>query len=260
MSRVLKSSQIIVDKNKYRLPIKDSISNIAKKRTDDISNSESNEGENLKERLKEEENLISKKIEEMNLLYEQRINDARKEENRIISEAYEKSKKIMEQSRKEGFEQGKKEGFKEGKLQADSIIQEALTIKRQTEANMRSLVNGLEEEIIKLTISTVEKILNKKVEEEYDVILNLIKIGLEKCAFTENLILRVSVDDYDFVLSSKDKILALSQNINDIIIKQDKSLSKGSCIIDTQSGSVDSSIKTQFDQVKEMFEELLKSE
>lgn len=118
----------------------------------------------------------------------------------------------------------------------------------------------LENEVVSLTVNTVEKILNRKVDEEHDVILSLIHLGLEKCAYTEDLALRVSPDDYDFAISIKDKILVLSQNINDIAIKQDRFLTKGSCILDSASGSIDSSIWTQFNQVKEMFEELLKSE
>lgn len=259
MSRVLKSSQVILDKNTYKLPLFNPISNISLDNSDtQLSNSE-NDDINEKN-IEKDEAVISRKIEEMNQLYEETINNANAEANKIISEAYEKSEEIMEQSRHEGFLQGKNEGFEEGKLAADSIIQEALAIKKQTESNMKSLACELEEDIIKLTFSTVEKILNKKIEEEYDTILGLIKIGLEKCAFTENLVLRVSIDDYDFAISSKDKILALSQNINDITIVQDNSLGKGSCIIDTPSGSIDSSIETQFNQVKEMFEDLLRNE
>ncbi|SKC74446.1 FliH/SctL family protein [Maledivibacter halophilus] len=251
MSRVLKSSQIILDKNKYKLPIDTPF----KKPSDEKVEKELME----KEKEKEEEILKAKQKEEMDKLYEETINNANDEADKIISEAYEKSKKIMESAYEEGFNEGKLKGFEEGRASADSIIQEALELKRQSEAKMKSLIEGLEEEVVNLTISAIEKILNRKVEEN-DIVFNLIHAGLEKCAFTEDLVLRVSPEDYDFASSSKDKILVLSQNINDIIIKQDKALKKGSCIIDTPSGSVDSSVWVQFNEVKEMFEELLRNE
>lgn len=150
--------------------------------------------------------------------------------------------------------------LKKEKKQAESLITEALNIKEAVLKSKKQLLKDIEEDVISLVIDTVEKILNKKVEEDYETIYNLIQLGLEKCAFTENLILRVSPEDYDFVISIKDKILALSENISDIQIKQDKSLRKGSCIIDTSSGSIDSSIWTQFNHVKEIFEELLRGE
>lgn len=251
MSRVLKSSQIIVDKDKFKLPqmpptIVPNVREVAE--------------EDDETKLKNVEALISEKMNEMDELYEKTLREAREEADMIISQAYEKSKEIMEAARQEGFLKGQDEGFEEGKKQADSIIQEALIIKRKIEADAKEMAANFEREVVNLVVTTIEKILNKKVDEEKDIIQNLIYSGLEKCAYTENLVLRVSPEDYEFAISIKDKILVLSQNVSDITIKQDKSLLRGSCIIDSSSGSIDSSIWTQFNQVKEMYEELLRIE
>jgi len=251
LSRVLKSSQVILDNDKFKLPLSIPI----KKKPEKLV-----EKDNEEEIEKNIELILEEKMKEIDELYEKTISDARAEADRIISDAYEQSKGIMDQAKQEGFSEGKIEGFDEGKNLADSIIQEALTIKRKVEADTKLAAMELENEVVSLTVNTVEKILNRKVDEEHDVILSLIHLGLEKCAYTEDLALRVSPDDYDFAISIKDKILVLSQNINDIAIKQDRFLTKGSCILDSASGSIDSSIWTQFNQVKEMFEELLKSE
>lgn len=251
MSRVLKSSQVILDEDKYKLPH----SITFKKKSVEVSDDNSE-----KQVEKDVEMMIAEKMEEIDKLYETARANAHEEADKIICEAYEKSKGIKEQARQEGFLEGKNEGFKEGKNEADSIIEEALVLKRKIEKDKKSAARDLEKEVIELTISTIEKILNRKIEEEHDTIQSLIGLGLEKCAFTEDLIVRVSPEDYDFAVSIKDKILALSQGVNDIAIKQDISLAKGSCIIDSSSGSIDSSIWTQFSQVKEIFEELLRSE
>jgi len=251
LSRVLKSSQVILDKDKYKLPNKMAFEKKSVEAVKD--NQEKKADENI-------EMIIAEKMKELDELREKTIANAREEADRIIGEAYEKSKDIMEKARQKGFLEGKKEGFEEGRVEADSIINEALTIKRKVEADKKLAAKDLEKEIIELTISTIEKILNRKIEEEYDIIQGLIQIGLEKCAFTEDLVVRVSPEDYEFTASIKDRILVLSKSVNDIAIKQDMSLVKGSCIIDSSSGSIDSSIETQFSQVKEMFEELLRSE
>lgn len=245
MSRVLKSSQIILDNNMYKITFEESAI-----KTQTINN---DTAQNSEEKLR-------KMYDEIEHLKKNKLLEAKKEAEKIISDAYEKAKIIMEQARMEGFDEGKKQGFEEGKQYADEIIKEALSIKEEIIHSKKKLIKNIEEDVINLTIRTIEKILNKKIDEDYDIIYGLIQSGLEKCAFTDNLILRVSPDDYEFVWQIKDKILALSENITDIIIKQDKSLNKGSCIIDTSSGSVDSSIWTQFNQVKETFEEILKGE
>jgi len=239
LSKILKSSQVIIDENLYEF----TPSNISNKDLENYSSDNKDDTVN-------EIEVYRKKI----------IDKAKEEAEDIIRGALEKSTNIMEQARKEAYEIGKKEGFQEGKRLADSIIQEALNIKNEVIQTKQNLIKDLEEEIIELVIKTIEKILNKKIEEDYEILFNIIDTGLKKCAFTDNLTLRISPEDYDLAISSKDKILALSENIEDIVIKQDKSLHKGSCIIDTSSGSIDSSIWTQFNQVKEIFEELLKNE
>ncbi|MDK2917385.1 MAG: flagellar assembly protein FliH [Candidatus Petromonas sp.] len=246
MSRILKSSQVVIDKDKFIL---------SSRILTDKKNKKIDDGNNKKEfhETKAKELEVEKKVQK-------KIKEAKEEAEKIIGEAYEKSKNIMQQAQRDGYEKGKELGFEEGKKQAESLITEALNIKEAVLKSKKQLLKDIEEDVISLVIDTVEKILNKKVEEDYETIYNLIQLGLEKCAFTENLILRVSPEDYDFVISIKDKILALSENISDIQIKQDKSLRKGSCIIDTSSGSIDSSIWTQFNHVKEIFEELLRGE
>lgn len=251
MSRVLKSSQVILDNDKFKLPLSAPIKRKSAKPV------EERDEKGIK---KNAEIIFEEKMKEIDEICQKTMDDARADADRIIADAYEKSKAIMDQARQEGFLEGKSNGFEEGKSLADSIIQEALTIKTKVESDTKHAAKELECEVISLAIATIEKILNKKIDEEHDIIQNLISIGLEKCAYTEELALRVSPHDYDFAVSIKDKILVLSQNVSDIIIKQDKSLAKGSCILDTASGSIDSSIWTQFNQVKEMFEEVLKSE
>lgn len=242
MSKVLKSSQIILDKEKFKV--------VSKRETTssdsllDTSNTSS------------EEDSISKVKNECQQLIDSATADAKT----IINEAYEKAKHIMEQGRLQGYSEGKEQGFQEGKELAESIINEALNIKQEVLDSKKNMLQRLEEELIELTLFTIEKIINQKIEDDYEIVFNLIKSGLEKCAFTDNLVLRISPEDYDFAVSSKDKILALSENIQDIKIKQDKSLKKGSCVIDTLSGSIDSSISTQINYVKQIFQELLKSE
>ncbi|QXM06150.1 FliH/SctL family protein [Crassaminicella indica] len=206
------------------------------------------------------EAIYNQKMQEIEALVKEKLAEAENQAQRIISDAYEDAKTIYENAKKDGFEAGKCEGYEVGKAESDKLIKEALDIKNEVLMTKKSLVSQLEKESIELIINIVEKILNMKIEDSYETIIGLVKAALSKCAYTESLVLRVSPDDYDYAISAKDKILVLAENIDDIKIKQDPSLKKGSCILDTVSGSIDSSIKTQFDQIKSLFHEILESE
>lgn len=206
------------------------------------------------------EAIHNEKMKEIEKLVKQRMAEAEKQAQTIIHDAYEDAKGIYENAKKDGFEKGRPEGYETGKDEANLLIKEALNIKNEVLKTKKNIVEGLEEQSIKLVIHTVEKILNKEVKDTYDTIIGLVKAGLSKCAYTESLVLRVSPDDYNYTESAKNKILCLAENIDDITIKQEPSLKKGSCIIDTVSGSIDCSIETQLNQIKSLFTEILESE
>jgi flagellar assembly protein FliH len=216
--------------------------------------------EEIKEPEIDFEEIYNQKMKEIEILAKEKIEEANKQAQRIIGDAYEDAKKIYENAKNDGFIQGKTEGYGVGKSEGDKIIKEALNIKNEILKTKKEFVLKMEKDGIDLIIDTVERILNMKIEDSYQTIIGLVKAALSKCAYTESLVLRVSPDDYGYAISAKDKILTLAENVDDINIKQDPSLKKGSCILDTVSGSIDSSIQTQFNQIKSLFEEILESE
>lgn len=204
--------------------------------------------------------ILQNKMQVLEEEIQNRLRNASVEAEKIIQEAYENAKEIYQNAKAEGYEEGKKEGYEDGKSEADYLIQEALQIKEALQRSKREAAKAFEKELVDLVIETVEKILYERVEDSYETIIGLIKLGLEKCTYTDSLVIRVSPEDYGYAISARPKILSLAENIDDIQIKQDAAFKKGSCVIDTISGSIDSSIETQLNQIKELFKELLESE
>jgi len=205
--------------------------------------------------------VYEKKMKEAEAITAAKLQQAEMQAQQIISEAHEDEKRIYEEAKIKGYDEGYSAGYHDGKKEAEALIQEALGIKNELLQKKKELFRNIEKDCIELVIRTIEKILHQKIDApSEETILGLIRGALEKCAYTESLILRVSPEDYEHAQSVKDKILCLVENIDEIQIKQDASLQKGSCILDTVAGSIDSSIHTQFEQVKSILEELLKNE
>lgn len=214
--------------------------------------------EQCKERLDEANRYRDDIINTANLDAKDIIDTARNDGEKIVSDAYDKSKEILEKARKDGYNEGVDKGFEEGKRISDEIIQDALNIKEEWKKLREQLYKESEGEMVNLVMETIKKMVDIKLQDDHEFILGLISKGLEKVSYTDNLTIRVSGEDYGYAISFKDRILALAENIDDIEIKQDNSLKSGSCVIDTDAGSVDSSIWNQFEEVKTMFEQLLK--
>ena len=188
---------------------------------------------------------------------EETISRTRTEQQTIISEAYEESNNILENSRKKGYEQGVLEGREEGLRTVDNLIEEVKQMKQNVLSERKTVAKELEKQVIELIISCVKKILNHELERNHKLLLNLVENGIEKCTYTDSLIIRVGENDYETVNSSKNKIYIMTEGIDNIEVKKDPALEDGSIIIETVSGTVDASLQTQITQIEQMFYEIL---
>lgn len=218
-------------------------------------------------------------IEEAKKEYEKIIENANKEALKIVEEAenqkedminlaYERSKEVFTQSKndgyKEGYEIGYVEGFdkgySEGKIISDKLIKESLEIKNGYINKTNNLLKDLEEDIIELVISIYEKVINKKTEEDNELIVSLVLKGISNLDLTEKLTIITSKEDYNMLEMSKGEILAKASMISELEIKYDVSLEKGDCILETAKGNIDVSLKHQLDEVKELLTTILNNE
>jgi flagellar assembly protein FliH len=258
----VKSSQLIIDKKKYVLnndfvvPEKKVVEEPVERSYEPVEMDEDRRKEIDDElRIMKEEMLEAVKVESDRILSE-----AQAEKQSLIQQGMDQMQQTKESARQEGYSQGYEEGINKGYSEVNDLIEEALSYKDKYFSKFSAIKDESEAQLTQVIIDTVEKILNKHVKEDYELIGGLVETALEKCAYTAHLTLRVAPEDYDSAVSIKRYILSLTENVESIDIKQDNALKPGSCVIDTDAGSVDSSIHTQFENVKNKFIELLQSE
>ncbi|WFD11675.1 FliH/SctL family protein [Tepidibacter hydrothermalis] len=255
MSKIIKHNQVNISEEKIvgLQPRSITVDNKSQEKKLKIENEINNLILKKNDILKEIELIKQDSIKEKNNI----IETAHKEYETIINSANEKAKVELDKYKQEGYQKGYEEGFEEGQQKSiekyQSEIDEAINVKNSVIEWKKNEVDKMEKDIINLVINSVDKIIKVKLEENDDIILNLIKEALNKLTFTEKLIVRVSDDDFEKVNSSRDKILAMAGYIDDIQVKVDKSLEKGDLIIDTSAGTVNPSIKNQFEIIKEEF-------
>ncbi len=259
MSNVIKS---------FRILEKDFVQNQVEKAQGDESIDVKVKEIMLEEAKKEAENII--------IIAEERskqiLKDVEKEKNDILIKAKDKSEIMMDEAKKEGHREGYEEGFdkglqegydkgyNEGKTVSDGLIEESIDIKNDYIETRNNLLEELEEDIIKLVIEIYEKIFDKEIEENDDMITSLVLKGIKNLDPTDKLTIIVSKDDFDTLSKAKDEILAKASLINELEIKYDINLTKGDCILETSKGNIDISIKDQINEVRELLTTILNNE
>lgn len=238
MSSIIKSSYIIQTDKTNIIDQKEHLDNIKEKMIDDAK--------------KEYDRIIKEaksKADEM-------IWNAQVEYENSLEEAYAKSTKIIEDSQKKGYE----EGFEIGKNEANKLIQEAIDVKKEYYIQKDNLLLEIEDDVITLVMDICEKVIGKTLADDRETILSIITKGINSLNVKESLVIKVSPSDYDLVEMSKQKILAMANLVEDIKVKPDNTLEVGGCIIETSKGSVDTSVKTQLEEIDTLLKDLLNRE
>ena len=258
LSSIVRSSHVILDNKKFVLSTKITTPEIPPEELlalEKEHHKKQSADEIIKEASDEARRIIERAMEEAQV----HIQEATQEVERIISDGMDQTIEIKDKAKNEGYQEGQKEGFAEGRQVAQTLVEEALAVKEEAIQNYRKLLEETEPEVMEMVIDICSKVLNQRITDD-GYIVGLIKMAIDKCTYTTDIILRVSEDDYDYVIMEKDKILVLCENVEDLIVKMDRSLQRGACIVESPSGTIDSSVQVQLDYVVNRIKEILVSE
>lgn len=199
-------------------------------------------------------------IEDAKEMYLRIIEEANSEARSIVKSAEEEAIRLLAEARENGYKEGHEAGYLDGRKEAGAMLEEASGIREFLDGRKCDIYREAEAEILQLVLDISKKVIGDEVTQDKEAILSLVNQALQKCAFKKQLALRVSSRDYDFILENKERICTLVEGISDIEIVSDLSLSSGSCIVETPSGEINSSIDIQIKEIEKIFTYLLGNE
>ena len=186
----------------------------------------------------------------------QQLREAAEEECRLLRmEAEEECKRLItdstsktENERKSVLSEAQKRGYEEGRQraeqEAEQLRQELQEKIRAQEAEYEQKIRMLEPDIVELVSELIHNLTGVLIEERKDIILHMIQHSLLGLEHSNNYILRVSKDDFEFVNSKKqDLINELQCGKVEIIV--DPMLKSNQCTIETDSRIIDCSLDVQ---------------
>ena len=265
MSSVIKSSQV-----------KLTVNNIVEDKLYKQKQSLEQKKEFLNKTKYEYEKIINTAKQQADDILSKAIHEASEGKASIIESAKREAENLKEEKKKEGHGEGYREGyesgfhegnskgyeegFSQGRSESEKLIEEANKIKKEYLQEREKTLGSIEKDVISLVLHTCEKILNQSLIENEETIVDLVLKGIASLDNKDSVIVRVSKEDFEKVEESKENILSKASLIESLDIKWDSNLQKGECVVESSKGSVEVSISTQIDKMKEMIEELLDSE
>lgn len=205
------------------------------------------------------------------------INEAIAEAERIVAQAEKTAAQCLDEAHKEaallkqqahdegqqqgyqagqqdGYQAGLQQGRQDGKAEMEQVIADAIAKAQQmldaSQQDAKEMILGAERQIVDIALTVARKIIAYEVAENPMVVLPLVKAALQKVSDQEEVVIRVSADDFDSVLMAKKDLQAMVGREHALKIIVDHTIDSGSCIIDTSYGAVDARLDTQFETIK----------
>ena len=194
------------------------------------------------------------------------ISDARNEAAALTIAAREEAEEERGRARQEGYQEGYREGRAEGseeirktlgKEYEDKICKDDEMLKHVIDelyTERKTTYDGLEEEIINLTMDIVKKIIYPAEEAIGGIFESIIRNALKQIAPEGKIIIRVSPAEYERFFSSGSVFFELDKGVTvTAAVLRDASLGEFDCVIDTDDETVNAGLDTQLKYIKIAF-------
>jgi len=154
------------------------------------------------------------------------------------------------------YERGHAEGRASAEQDVNTRIEAELAPMRQQLADTLEEVSGLraqlfrqhEREIIELAVAIARKIVQREVTVDREIVLAIAKVALARLSDHTAATIHVHPFDYQYLINNKGAFLTAKQGTVDII--EDRSITRGGCLIETDVGQVDARIEEQFREIE----------
>lgn len=169
--------------------------------------------------------------------------------------------KTKEQEREAAQQIGYKTGYDAGEEQAmksyEQQLSEANNIVESAKADYFQTIAKHEKTMIQLAITTAEKILHEKLEEDKHYFTKILKEAMNDIKGRSEVVIYVSPSNYEFVMNRKEELELILEEGGIISVYVDQKMNQGDCVIKHSFGQVDVGIDVQLKQIKVALEEKL---
>jgi flagellar assembly protein FliH len=211
------------------------------------------DNEGLLEVKKLEIEIIQKAREKAKELIEQANEEIQKKKEELIKEEESLHKKIsdaLEEARVKGYQEGFEAGRDDGLQSVENLIQEAKKIVDSSQKDYYEKLESAELEIIDLAVKIAEKIVGKKIENDSEYWIQLVKTALKEVREHEDIKIFVHPSKFELTKSQKKTLEAILHDSTDLYIYPEDELKEDACIIETSFGTVDASVDSQLTEIK----------
>ncbi len=203
---------------------------------------ENSDGEASQESV---QNQIAAALEEAN----EQAESIKDEANEVLAKAHMEANRIIEDAKRTGYEQGAQNAREEYETKAMELAQDYENKKAELQQQYDELRAAMEPELVETITEVFRKITHTVAEDNKDIIIGLINGVMKNSDISNEFVIRVSSDDYRFLVNNQGKIYCAVSGEVTMDIVEDAALSKNQCIIESDTGVYDCSLDIELNNL-----------
>ena len=192
-------------------------------------------------------NQIAAALEEAN----EQAQTIRDEANEVLAQAHMEARKIIEDAKRTGYEQGAQNAREEYNAKSDELARDYEAKKAQLEKEYNDMKASMEPELVETITEVFKKITYTVAEDNKDIIIGLINGVMKNTDISNEFIIKVSPEDYKFLVNNQGKIYCSVSKEVTMDIVEDATMKKNQCIIESDTGVYDCSLDIELNNLIE---------
>ncbi len=163
------------------------------------------------------------------------LEEAQREKERILAEAQREREELLAKAR----EQGRQEGL--------SQVTELMV---RAKMHAGELLAQQERDVVALACRIAEKIIGRDVERDPSLLAEICARAIEELRNARAVVLRVNPKSAAVLRARKAELMELIGRAVDVAIREDADVAPVGCIVQTEFGTVDAQLPTQFEMLQ----------
>jgi len=187
---------------------------------------------------------------------DRRVVEAREQASAIIEEANLVAEKIRKEAEeildaaKKKFEEEKMRGYHEGREEGLASVTSHLAAFERVKDEFYRKIEG---DILRLVMTISEKVIGTIVSEHAEAVRSIVKNAID-ASLGDRILVRLNPEDYKVMVSEGYRYSDDFDRAKRIVFKEDESISRGGCIVETEIGTIDARLETQLEAIKKALE------
>ncbi|MCL2766426.1 MAG: FliH/SctL family protein [Peptococcaceae bacterium] len=169
--------------------------------------------------------------------------------NNVLLLAREEGEKIAADARATGFAEGYREGIAKAEAEGEKIRAIAQDVLRQAEESRKEMMESLEGKMIELSVEIAEKMIAAQLTLEPETVCNIAKEALSLVENRMLVVLYINPAELPLYENKMDELKSLLPLRAELQLITDADVQTGGCRIETDSGTVDTTLETRRDAI-----------